>query len=187
MFDQHTKLDVQVKHLSQQAYGAIRKISHLRQFLNRKSTKKLVHAFLSFRLDYCNSMLFGIPDNMFNHIQRFQNTAARIVTKSKKYDHFMPILSSLHWLPVKQRLLYKILITTYKMHDMWSHWINLKSLHSHMGDDPSVLQRPLSGIPARLLLGTLIPIQSSSQDSKHFSEWHPTWTMKKPINWSTKP
>ena len=108
-------MDVQIKHMAKSAYAVIRKISHLRKFLNNTTTEKLVHAFLTSRLDYCNSLLYGIPDNLLNHIQRFQNTAARIITRKRKFDHIQPIFISLHWLPVRQRISYKILLVTYKI------------------------------------------------------------------------
>ena len=52
-------------------------------------------------------------------MQLFQNTAARIVTKTRKYDHIPPIFQSLHWLPVRLRISFKILATTFKIiHDL---------------------------------------------------------------------
>ena len=104
MFDESMKMDAHISHMSKSSYAVIRKISHLRKYLDGPTTEKLVHAFLTSRLDYCNSLLFGIPDNLLQHVQRFQNTAARIVTKTRKYDHITPIFQSLHWLPVRQRI-----------------------------------------------------------------------------------
>ena len=114
-FDESMKMDVQIANISKSAYAVIRKISHLRKYLDKPATEKLVHAFLTSRLDYCNSLLSGIPSNLLNHVQRFQNTAARIITKSRKYDHISPILQSLHWLPVRQRISFKILLFTFKI------------------------------------------------------------------------
>ena len=74
-----------------------------------------MHAFLTSRLDYCNILLSGIPDYQLNHIQRFQNTAARLITRTSKYDHITPVLEALHWLPVRQRISYKVLLFTYKI------------------------------------------------------------------------
>ena len=91
------------------------KLVNLEKFLNSATTEKLVHAFLTSRLDYCNSLLYGISDKLLNHVQRFQNTAARIITKKRKFDHITPIFQSLHWLPVRQRISYKVLLITYKI------------------------------------------------------------------------
>ncbi len=62
---------------------------------------KLVHAFMTPRLDYCNALLCGFPAYSINKLQIVQNAAARVLTRSRKYDHITPILQSLHWLPIK--------------------------------------------------------------------------------------
>ncbi len=76
--------------------------------------KKLVHAFMTSRLDYCNALLGVCPASSINKLQVVQNAAARVLTRSRKYDHITPILQSLHWLPIKYRISYKILLLTYK-------------------------------------------------------------------------
>ncbi len=66
------------------------------------------------RLDYCNALLGGCPASSINKLQIVQNAAARVLTRSRKYDHITPILQSLHWLPIKFRISYKILLLAYK-------------------------------------------------------------------------
>ena len=92
----------------------IRKIGQIRQYLTQESTAKLVHAFVTSRLDSCNSLLFGLPDRELMKIQRVQNTAARLVLRMSRREHITPALESLHWLPVQQRAVYKILLITFK-------------------------------------------------------------------------
>ncbi|KAL0153117.1 hypothetical protein M9458_051573 [Cirrhinus mrigala] len=74
----------------------------------------LVHAFMTSRLDYCNALLGGCPASSINKLQIVQNAAARVLTRSRKYDHITPILKSLHWLPIRFRISYKIALLTYK-------------------------------------------------------------------------
>ncbi len=76
--------------------------------------EKLVHAFMTSRLDYCNALLGGCPASSINKLQVVQNAAARVLTRSRKYYHITPILQSLHWLPIKFCISYKILLLTYK-------------------------------------------------------------------------
>ncbi len=69
--------------------------------VNVNDAEKLVHAFMTSRLDYCNALLGGCPASSINKLQIVQNAAARVLTRSRKYDHITPILQSLHWLPIK--------------------------------------------------------------------------------------
>ena len=61
------------------------------------------------RVDYCNSTLWGLPAVHLNRLQKIQNSAARIVARTKKSDHITPTLRELHWLPVNERIDHKIL------------------------------------------------------------------------------
>ncbi|KAK2170581.1 hypothetical protein LSH36_2g17002, partial [Paralvinella palmiformis] len=78
----------------------------------------VVHAFVTSRIDYCNSLLYGISDYNINRLQRIQNSAARIVTNTRKYDHITLILQKLHWLPVGHRIHFKMLLTYKSINDM---------------------------------------------------------------------
>ena len=70
------------------------------------------------RLDYCNALIHGLPDTMISKLQRVQNTAARIATRTAWHNHNTPVLKKLHWLPVKYRAQFKLLVHTHKaLHD----------------------------------------------------------------------
>lgn len=73
-----------------------------------------MHAFISSKLDSCNSLLTGLPDKEISKLQRVQNAAARLIVGAAKNEHMSPILQQLHWLPVKFRIDLKILMLTYK-------------------------------------------------------------------------
>ena len=74
-----------------------------------------MHALISSKLDSCNSLLYGLPQHLLNRFRAIQNTAARIVTLSKRFDHItLIIMFKLHWLPLNDRIHFKILLLVYK-------------------------------------------------------------------------
>ncbi len=66
------------------------------------------------RLDYCNALLGGCPASSINKLQIVQNAVARVLTRSRKYDHITPIYSPCTGYIIKFRICYKILLLTYK-------------------------------------------------------------------------
>ncbi len=74
----------------------------------------MIHAFITSRLDYCNSLYAGISQTALSRLQLVQNVAARLLTGSHKRDHITPVLQSLHWLPVHYRVDLKIVLIVYK-------------------------------------------------------------------------
>ena len=93
----------------------LRAVHKIRQFLDKDSTILLLHAFVISRLDYCNSLLFGLPDYVINRLQLIQNSAARLVFCTRKHDHVTPLLINLHWLKIQYRIQFKILLMTFKV------------------------------------------------------------------------
>ena len=96
------------------AFYHLYNIRSIRQYLTTECTETLIHAFITSRLDYCNSLLHGSPGYLLHKLQRVQNAAARIIFKESKYCHITPLLRTLHWLPVVYRIQFKILLLTFK-------------------------------------------------------------------------
>ena len=66
-------------------------------------------------LDNSNALLYGLPKYKIQRLQYVLNAVARLVTLSRENDHISPVLMELHWLPVEQRVEFKILLYTYKV------------------------------------------------------------------------
>jgi len=92
----------------------LRLLAKVKPFLSFNSFEQGIHAFISSRLDYCNALYTGINQNALSRLQLVQNSAARLLTGTKKRTHIMPILASLHWLPVRFRIDFKILLFVFK-------------------------------------------------------------------------
>ncbi|KAK3565488.1 hypothetical protein QTP86_010864, partial [Hemibagrus guttatus] len=86
----------------------------IRPFLSTQATQVLVQSLVISRLDYCNSLLAGLPLNAIRPLQIIQNAAARLVFNLPKFSHTTPLLRSLHWLPVAARIRFKTLMLAYK-------------------------------------------------------------------------
>lgn len=96
--------------ISMTAFYHLKNIARVRPFLSQANTETLIHAFITSRIDYCNSLLSGLPKNKISKLQLVQNAAAHLLTKTKTRTHITPILKSLHWLPVNFRTAFKILL-----------------------------------------------------------------------------
>ena len=107
-------MDAHISQTCRSIHGHLRGIGSIRHLLSTEATEQLVHALISSRLDYCNVLLCGLPDLKLQRLQRSQNCAARIVSRCRKRDHITPILCGLHWLPIRQRIIFKLLLITFK-------------------------------------------------------------------------
>ena len=114
IIDSHLLMTKHVNNVCKSAFLSIRNIGRIRKYLDQETCEKLVHAFITSKLDSCNSLLAGLPDTEISKLQRVQNTAARLVNRVKKNDNITPVLRQLHWLPVRFRIDFKILGLVYK-------------------------------------------------------------------------
>ena len=112
--DQSLNMHEQISSVCRAAYLELRRIASIRQYLSQDAVIKLVNALVTSRLDYCNSVLAGLPVEQISRLQRIQNSAARLVMKKRKRDHITPVLRDLHWLPVKFRWQFKLAILAYR-------------------------------------------------------------------------
>ena len=96
-------------------YYELKRISSIRKFLSEDATKTLVTSCILSRLDYCNSLLAGCSDSTLHPLQKVQNSAARLIFKAQRRQPCTPLLMKLHWLPVCERVNYKIACICYSI------------------------------------------------------------------------
>ena len=113
-FDSNLNLQEQIHKTCKSGFFHLYNIRRIRKYLSQESARTLVHAFIIGRIDYCNSLLFGLPSVHLLKLQRLQNAAARLISNVPRYTHITLVLCSLHWLPVKFRIDFKILLLTFK-------------------------------------------------------------------------
>jgi hypothetical protein len=119
MMDRHLNMQAHISHVCRTCYFHLRNIGRIRKCLTKESAATLVHSLVASRIDYGNSLLYGLPNSLLSKLQRILNTAARIVSLSSRFDPISPILKDLHWLKIKQRAEFKLLVLTFKsLHGM---------------------------------------------------------------------
>ena len=82
--------------------------------INETAAKAMVHTMITSKLDYCNAILYGLPESTLKHFTRVQNLSARFISQHGKHEHITPVLKQFHWLPIRQRIHYKVLILIFK-------------------------------------------------------------------------
>jgi len=119
IIDNELTLKAHVSSLCRKCYFELRQLRQIRSSLSPEARKGLVHAMISSRLDYCNSLLYGVSAALLKKLQGVQNAAARFIAGVRRFDHITPVLHDLHWLPVQKRIVFKIATLVYKcMHEM---------------------------------------------------------------------
>ena len=114
MFDSQLTMAPHVKSVVKKSSFHLRNIGKARRVLTEDTTKTVMQSLVMSRLDYCNALLIGIQQDLIAKLQRLQNSAARIVSRTRKYEHITPVLIKLHWLPIKFRIQFKVLLLVYK-------------------------------------------------------------------------
>ena len=96
IFDEHLSFSDQISALSKSCYHVIRALCCIRPYLDLHTAKPVATSNLHSKLDYCNSLYYGLPKCQINHLQHIQNALARTVVQAPKFKHITPILKSLH-------------------------------------------------------------------------------------------
>ena len=113
-FDSMLSMETHINKVCSSGFYYLHNLRRIRRYLSQDCLITLIHAFVTSRLDYCNSLMYGLPQCQISKLQRVQNAAARIAFDLCKFCHITPALRQLHWLPVVKRIQFKILLLTFK-------------------------------------------------------------------------
>ena len=130
--DNNLNFSKHVNSVSKSCHFHLRALRHIKSTLDLDAAKLIGHALVSFRLDYCNSILYGAPELSISKLQRVQNALARVVLQRNSATSAGPLLNSLHWLPVHSRINFKIAPITYKSLHSQSPGYLASMLHHNM-------------------------------------------------------
>ena len=173
-FESDLSLTKHISSVCQRSYHAIRTLRQIRSSLDHNSAVLLANSLVSCYLDYCNSLYFGLPQKSLQRLQLVQNSLARAVVPSvKRHEHITPTLRMLHWLPVQQRVRYKVCLLTYKALTCNSPSYLKDLLH------PYIPARPLRSSNTNLLS---IPRMDSCSGRRSFSFAAPTLWNSLPLH-----
>ena len=109
IFDKHISFSDHISALSKSCYHHIRALRCIRSYIDLHTNKTIATSIVHSKLDYCNSLYYGFPKYQINRLQYIQNALAQTVVQAPKFQHITPILKSLHWLKVSERIEYNII------------------------------------------------------------------------------
>ena len=117
------------KHISSECrknlFPSIREFRHIRSFIPESAAITFANAFIHSHINYCNSLLYGLPKYSLHRLQKVQNSVARIVTRTTRSSHITPLLKFLHWLPVKYCINFKLFCITHRALSLGKpHYLN---------------------------------------------------------------
>ncbi len=115
IFDKNLSLHEQITSLSKSCFFHIKDLRRIRPNLDLRTASIIATSLVHSKLDYCNSLYLNLPSYELDGLQYIQNSLARSVTRSSRFSHVSPTLKSLHWLKVRERILYKTISLTYKV------------------------------------------------------------------------
>lgn len=131
ILDSGLTMEKQISSVVKNSFFQLRLLSKVKSYLPSRDFERVMHMFITVRLDYCNSLYVGLNQASLQRLQLVQNAAARLLTGTKRHQHITPVLASLHWLPVRQRIDFKIALMVFKcLNDLApSYLCDLMAIH----------------------------------------------------------
>ena len=113
LFDAKFCFTNHVNSVIKSCFISLRDLHHIRRFLSVDTSVMIANALISSRLDYCNSLFHSLSSCNATRLQYVQNALAQFVTGASKYTHITSTQRTLHWLPIRQRIIFKTLVLVY--------------------------------------------------------------------------
>ena len=113
-FDSHMTMLSHINNVTKTVTFHLRNIGRIRKYIDQTTCHHAARSLILSRLDYCNGLLSSLPSTYITRLQRLQNWAARLVFEVDRKQSPKPLLKSLHWLPIRQRISFKLLLFVYK-------------------------------------------------------------------------
>ena len=114
--DENLNFKDQISKLTSTCFRILKEIANVKYFISEEHLKSLVVSLILSRLDNCNGIYYKITQNELSKLQAVQNAAVRLIYGRRKFDHqpISHLFVELHWLKVKERIIFKISITVHK-------------------------------------------------------------------------
>ena len=130
IFQSDMSMDKHISSFVKTCFHQLREFCHISNFIPKSAAIIFANAFIHSRIDYCNSLFYGLPKYSINRLQKIQNSVARIVTRTSRSSHITPVLKSLHWPPVQYRINFKLCCITHCALSLGEpHYLNLLLIH----------------------------------------------------------
>ena len=147
VFDSHLSHHEQISALTKACFFHIRDLRRIRTSLNSTTAALIATSLIHSKLDYCNSLYLNLPACELDRLQHIQNALARAVFRTHDPSHVTPLLHSLHWLKIRERIIYEVLLTTYSTLQTsrptyLSHLLTVQSPRITRSSDLITLSRP---------------------------------------------
>ena len=116
IFDSNLDMKTQLNQAKKKAVYNLINIRRIAKFINEKARIKLVHCMVFSQLDYCNALYYGLPNRDIKPLQIILNNSSRMIKGMARYsrERITPVNISLHFLPIKARIIYKLCLLVYK-------------------------------------------------------------------------
>ena len=106
VFDQYLTFHDHISGICKSTHFHLRGIRRIQNLLTFDATAQLIHALITSCLDFCNSILYKLPNKQIERLQRIQNQAARMLKRIQRRNHITPVLRELHWLRIHDRIIF---------------------------------------------------------------------------------